>query len=178
MNIILIISLLSFILYNYLVIKDFGIPHSISSTYYKLEEKKKNLGWLFTSMCWISGGLLLPVMLQFSSINSQFLAFLACASLLFVGAAPQFKLKLEGNVHYTSAIICGLCALIWSISNCIWMLVPIILYLIYIYYRVYKGIKNGLNVDESLNKLNPEYWAEVLIALITYITTFITIINN
>lgn len=92
------------IIFGYLafVVAKFGIPKSISDTYYLLGKQ----GWLFQLALAATAFCVVPSLIDASSENTKFLAFLACAGLLFVSAAPLFKMKLEGKVHYTSACIC------------------------------------------------------------------------
>lgn len=93
-----------------------GIPESLSATYYSLGRH----GWVFQLVMFLSGFLLFPVWSQLGSEDQTFLAFLSCASLLFVAAAPAFKLSLDGAVHYTSAVICCVCAVLWQILEGLW----------------------------------------------------------
>lgn len=90
------------------------VPESLSETYYKL-----NKGWVFQIIIFIIGILLLPIWLNITD-NFEFLPFLSCASLLFISTAPSFKLKLEGVVHYTAAIICCTSAVLWQIFEGLW----------------------------------------------------------
>lgn len=125
MTTLIIISFVIFLVYVSGTCLYFGVPASISDTYYKLERRKKGLGWLFTAMCWSVGGLLLPALLEITPESYQFTAFLACAGLLFVGAAPQFKLSLTGVVHYGSAAICVVFSQIWVGLTVWWVLLPV-----------------------------------------------------
>lgn len=85
------------------------IPESISAIYYLLGKK----GWIFQiAMVLIAVILFFPWM-EKSDDNLQFLPFLSCGSLLFVASAPAFKLRLDGIVHYASAIVCGVSAILW-----------------------------------------------------------------
>ena len=59
--------------------------------------------------------MLLP-MLDCTPDNWQFLAFFACASLVFVATAPSYLEKFEGRVHSISAILCAACAIAWAVS--------------------------------------------------------------
>ena len=93
------------------VVGCFGIPRSLSDTFYLLGDR----GWLFQVILGLFGGLLMPVWLEVSSDNTQFLAFLACSGLLFVAAAPCFKVELEGKVHYTAAVVCCVAAFVWQL---------------------------------------------------------------
>lgn len=95
---------------------DKRIPESISAIYYALGMR----GWLF-QLCMASVSLtLLPVWLSVSSEHTQWMAFLSCASLLFVAAAPSFRLEMEGRVHYCSAVVCCVCAVLWQILEGLW----------------------------------------------------------
>lgn len=100
------------------VVGCFGIPRSLSDTFYLLGKR----GWLFQCVLGVFGGLLMPVWLDVSSDNSEFLAFLACSGLLFVAAAPCFKVELEGKVHYTAAVVCCVAAFVWQLVEMCWVL--------------------------------------------------------
>lgn len=107
------------IIFSYLIftIVKFGIPRSISDTYYLLGSK----GWIFQIALALTALSVLPVLLELSSDNTQFLAFLSCAGLLFVSTAPMFKFKTEGVVHYISAGVCCFGLLLWQIFNSSWI---------------------------------------------------------
>ena len=64
--------------------------------------------------------------------NWQFLAFLAPASIMFVGTAPRFKdSDLENRVHSISAIIAAICSLVWvAIVTPFWWVILICLGLV------------------------------------------------
>lgn len=100
----------------YVVRTEDGVPESLSSTYYSLGDK----GWLFQAVMGVTGLLLLPVWLSVSSIQTQYLAFLACGNLLFTAVAPAFKLKLEGVVHYSAAVLCCVSAVLWQVLEGLW----------------------------------------------------------
>ena len=115
MKLLLIISLVIFTYYNWIVYFQFGILKSVSASYYEIKHKI-----LFTLSLW---GFAVPVMLYgFIALNSWWLV-LAGIGICFVGAAPDYKMKMEGDVHYASAmsgIIFGLVALtflgLWFVS--------------------------------------------------------------
>lgn len=88
-----------------------GIPASLSSTYYDLNED----GWIFQVLLSISSISLFPVWVEECTGNNEWMSFVACLSLLFVAAAPSFRMVLEGSVHYTSAAICCFCTALWQI---------------------------------------------------------------
>lgn len=174
----LIISFLAFTLYNAIFVKKFGVPTSLSGSYYVLEVMHKNLGWLFTVMCWLTGGLILPVMLQYSSDVSQFLAFFACASLLFIGAAPQFKINLTGSVHYISAGICFIAANVWVYFNFKYILFAWILVFAYLIYAYIKTYKTRHTNAQAARSVCPAFFIEIATALITYVTVLILLCNG
>ena len=93
-----------------------GIPVSLSATYYELGRR----GWMFQVFMCIVACTLYPVWMVASSAPLQCLPFLSCASMLFVAAAPSFRMKLEGKVHYTAAAVCCTCAVLWQVLEGLW----------------------------------------------------------
>lgn len=169
-----IISLLIFLAYMAGTYKYFGIPYSISDTYYKLEKRKKSLGWLFTVMCWGVGGLLLPALLDMTPESYQFTAFLACAGLLFVGAAPQFKLPLTNAVHYGAAAVCVIFSQIWVGLTCSWILISVWLaFIIYTVVGMSKQVTGSLWNDFVETK--PMFWCEIAALVTTYLTYILAV---
>lgn len=114
-----IISLILLTAYIAYAVHTCGIPTSISDTYYQLEKHGRKK-WLFQLAMIVPAFLLLPAWLDFSEENIQFLAFLSCGGLMFVGAATLFKMELEGKVHYSATVICGVSALLWTILSGHW----------------------------------------------------------
>lgn len=108
------------ILFGYLcyVVAKFGIPQSISDTYYLLGKK----GWLFQLALASTAFCVVPSLIDASTEYTKFLAFLACAGLAFVSAAPLFKMELEGKVHFTCAYICCGSLVLWQIFNTSWII--------------------------------------------------------
>lgn len=96
-----------------------SVPWSISDTYYQLEKRGRKK-WLFQLAMIVPAMLLLPAWLECSRENIQFLAFLACGGLMFVGSAPCFKLELDGKVHYVSTAVCGISAILWTCLSGMW----------------------------------------------------------
>ena len=115
-------SIAIFLLYIGSMVFMFGVPWSISNTYYLLEEKRKGLGWLFTVFCYGVGGFLLLGWLNVTPEGYQFTCFLSAAGLAFVGTAAQFKESLTNTVHYTAAVICCLFSQIWCFAAGFWWL--------------------------------------------------------
>jgi hypothetical protein len=103
-----------YIAYNAICLALFSIPESLSNTYY-LWKEKCNKGWLFPLMMYLVVALMMPAWISLSEgSNFQFLAFLAPASIAFVGTAPRFKdSDLECKVHTYSAYIAAACSLLW-----------------------------------------------------------------
>lgn len=90
-------------------------PKSISETYYLWYYKDKK--HLFTFFMWICSLLLITPWIEVSRPYTECLAFMSCAAMMFVGTACQFKEKLTNIVHYTSAGIWAVCAILWVILN-------------------------------------------------------------
>lgn len=111
------IAFLIYLIYNGIVIRLFGVPNSLSNTFYLFKSKNKWLRFLFPVMMVILVALLLPAWLEISIGSAlQFLAFFAASGLLFVGAAPAFmSSNLENKVHTYSAIAAAILALLWII---------------------------------------------------------------
>lgn len=118
------------ILFGYLafVVAKFGIPKSISDSFYLLGKK----GWMFQVTLFLVGFSVMPALIDKSSEDTKFLAFLACAGLAFVGAAPLFKMELEGKVHYVSAAICCGGLVLWQVFNASWI-TPLMCFLSVLY---------------------------------------------
>jgi hypothetical protein len=113
METILFISLALFTGYIASVVAKFKIPASISESFYLLDKKKKNLGYLFTVWCYLIGISVMSMMFGLSTDEwYQFLGFFAGGGLGFVGAAPLFKSR-EKQIHYISATVCAFSALLW-----------------------------------------------------------------
>ena len=103
-----------YLAYNAICLALFSIPESLSNTYYIWKEKNGK-GWLFCLMMYLVVALMMPAWISLSEGSDfQFLAFLAPASIAFVGTAPRFKDgDLENKVHTISAIIAAACSLLW-----------------------------------------------------------------
>lgn len=123
--VLIIVSLLLFTAYNAVALKRFGVPKSLSDTFYLWNGVKKNLGYIFTGMM---GGMSLTLLPAWIEVGNQvsswstflnFLVFFACGAIMFVGVAPAFRSdRTEGLVHELSAKIAAACALIWCFVVC------------------------------------------------------------
>ena len=70
--------------------------------------------WAHYALLALAALMMLPPMLDCTPDNWQFLAFFACASLVFVATAPSYLERFEGRVHSISAILCAACAIAWA----------------------------------------------------------------
>ena len=93
-----------------------GIPVSISSVYYAVGRH----GRLFQAAMAVMAVLLYAVWFPRSCAPHQWMVFLSCASLLFVAAAPGFKATPDGPVHYSAAVVCCVCAVLWQVLEGLW----------------------------------------------------------
>ena len=105
-----------YLAYNAICLALFGVPESLSNTYY-LWKEKNGKGWLFPLMMYAVVALMMPAWITMSEgSNFQFLAFLAPASLMFVATAPHYLASpLENKVHTIAAYIAAACSLLWVV---------------------------------------------------------------
>lgn len=129
-TILILLSMALFVAYNIFACVKWGIPTSLSTTYYSLPTKWR---WVFTVFMWAIAILLMPAWIEVANSfgdwrnNLAFLAFLTCGLICFVGAAPNFRaFEMESKVHTISATASAITALIWCFVCC-WqiMYVPI-----------------------------------------------------
>jgi len=81
------------------------MPSSISVTYYKLNEKKKELGNLFALFSMSLGFLIVPAMMEFTPDPWKVICLVAIFGLIGVGVAPRF-LEDQRKEHYAFAALC------------------------------------------------------------------------
>ena len=153
-----------FAIYNIVVLLLFGVPKSLSMTYYLFKERSDVLKILFPGMMTALGIFLMPCWIEMSEGSPfQFFAFLSAASLLFVAFAPAFKESdLENIVHHIGAICCAVFAMLWIILvTPYWYVVLIVLAIVVALAFVTKTIKSGYI-----------YWFEI----VAFVSTFISMI--
>lgn len=110
-----IISMIIFFGYNIAIISKFGVPESLSNSFYILDDVKKGLGYLFTIALYLTVFTLLPVWFSIGgNENIEFLKFFSAAMLGFVGAAPLFKGS-DKEYHGKFAIISAITGILWII---------------------------------------------------------------
>lgn len=123
--------LISYLMWSYW---NYGILTSISETHYY------NKKWMFPITIVLCTILVLPYWLEISNENYEFLAFISCAGLIFIGAAPLFKDR-DRKIHIGAVYVAGISALIWALLTnwiipCILIIPMIILILKYKKYWV------------------------------------------
>lgn len=161
----MILILLSlFIIASYVGVMLFknGIPYSISDTYYSLEHK----AWFGFSMIG-TAVLLMPSILERTPESYQLLAFLMCAGLCFVGAAPNFKAGMDRPIHIIATSIAALSSQIWVALTCPYLLLVWLAWFLYIGVKI-KQVWNG-DLWNSFVKCKPLFWAEVIAFGMVYI---------
>ena len=169
--ILIFISLSLFTAYNAVSLKQFGIPKSLSETFYLWNSKKKNLGYVFTGMMFSMAFTLVPAWLEIGAVVSSWsaylnpLAFFACAAIAFVGAAPAFRsCPLESKVHTTAAMTAAVCAVTWCLVAC-WeiMYVPLLT----------AGVVAVIGLLTKSWKKASVYWLEMMAFGATFLTLLV-----
>ena len=158
-------AIFMFLIYNVVALLLFGVPKSLSMTYYLFKDKIETLRFLFPAMMTMLTVFLMPCWLEISEGSPfQFMAFLSAAGVLFVGAAPAFKSSsLENAVHQWSAYICAAAAIAWiCLVTPYWWIILIVLGIIALLAIVTKTVKSSYI-----------YWLE----MVAFISTFISIVT-
>lgn len=146
--------------------KQKGIPYSISATFYKLNHP----GWFMASM-WLTAGWLMPAVLEVSKTGTEWMAFLACSGMLFVGAAPNFKDHFEGKVHTAGAVFCVAGSQLWVTFNCPWALLVWVVWLVYTVVYMSRHISSSLISD--FIRTRPMFWVEIAALMSTYLSVLL-----
>lgn len=111
------LSLISFLLLGGFLLLSamrFGVPAMVSDVYYQLQDctgsevigdkRKRNYGWVFTAVMVTCAVLMMVCMLD-TGKGVQFLAFIGCGGLMFVGAAPNYLDADAYPIHKGGAIV-------------------------------------------------------------------------
>lgn len=122
-----ILSLFLFGIYLCWNIIKFGVPSSLSVTFYLIDSKYR---WLFPATLSVMVFLLAPVWIDVTIDFLKFMPFIACFGILLVAAAPYFR-DWTPKIHTAGATISGIITLVWSFIHVWWM--PVISILIFIY---------------------------------------------
>ena len=173
------IALAVFTVYNAVIIGIFGMPTSLSDSFYLLQSKKKGLGYIFTAMMTVMAFTLMPAWISISDAmpgwehNLTFLSFLAAAMIMFVGAAPAFRnVGIENKVHMIAAKACAVFAIVWCAVVC-WRIMYIIPVAIGLAWLIGWLLRNHTNEGRPWTKCSDWIWE-----LAAFIATFTTIITQ
>lgn len=159
-------AIFMFFIYNVIVLLLFGVPKSLSMTYYLFKNRLEYMKWLFPGMMTLLTFFLVPCWLEISEgSNFQFLAFLSAGTLLFVGAAPAFlDSKLENMVHQISAYFAAAMAILWvCLVTHYWWIILIAF-----------GIIAAIAIVTKTWKTGYTYWLE----MVAFISTFASILAH
>ena len=160
-----------FIVYNSVAIAKFGIPQSLSYTFYSYQGIKKGFGCVFPFMMFSIAGLLMPGWLTISDSmpgwehNFTFLAFFAAGAIAFVGAAPAFRnVGIERKVHMIAAKSAAVFAIAWCAVVCwrIMYIIPLSIGIIWLTAWLTKT-----------HKTCSDYWWEMAAFLATFTTILV-----
>lgn len=162
----ILISLLTIATYTAIISINSGIPYSISETYYRINHKK----W-FTFVMLFTAITLLPVALENSSDNSQFLIFLSVAGMGIIGLSPNFihGEKSERIAHYVGSGMLLLFSQCWVWCNLSWALTWWVVYIMWIVFN-YNKSSTELTIYDRLVITKPVFYAELIIILTVYST--------
>lgn len=170
-----IIGMVLFTIYNVCIVSKFGIPVSLSDSFYLLNGVKKGLGFIFTAMmvsmafCLMPGWLEITETITSWSKNFTALPFLAAAGIAFVGAAPAFrKNEVEKLVHGISAYLAAAFSILWICIVCYevaLIVLPISVFVIV-----------ALGLSTKTLKSSKIYWLEMLAFLSTFATILIEVL--
>lgn len=167
------IAILIFVVYNAIAIHRFGVPSSLSSTFYLWNSVKENLGYIFTAMMFTMVFFLLPAWTTVNEVISTWsqyltvLPFLGAASIAFVGTAPAYRgFKNENKVHMIAAACAAAFSLAWCAIVCYkiaWIILPLWVLIVAACAHLSKTHKTAR-----------DYWLE----MIAFGATFTTIITE
>ncbi len=164
MNILVLLSLLILTIYIILVCKKYGVPDSISDSYYYI-------GWkpIFTLVMWFVGGFMLPKAMEVTP-ETQIIPFLAICGVLLVGAAPRVR-DYERTIHIIGASIGGIFSQLWILIyayplTLLSWIIPIVMF-----QSKVSLTKEGLM--ERLDSINFVFWSEIICFANIYINLLI-----
>lgn len=168
-----------FLTYNIVTVVKFGMPSSLSDTFYLIENKKKNLGYIFTGMMWSMAFLLMPAWIAITDAMPGWehyltvLPFLSAAGIAFVGSAPAFRnVGVENKVHMWAAKLCAVFAIAWCAVVC-WRIMYIIPIAIGIAWLIGWLLRKHTNADRVWTKCSDWIWE-----MAAFLATFTTVITE
>ena len=167
-----ILSVISFLLlggFLLLAAMRFGVPAMVSDVYYQLQnctgsevigdKRKRNYGWVFTAVI-VTCAIMMMVCMLDTGKGVQFLAFIGCGGLMFVGAAPNYLDADAYPIHKAGALVASAGCVGWCLSVC-WVPTAVIA-------LIYLLLVSCSDDDEMYNPVL--YMAEVAGFLDVYIT--------
>ena len=142
------------------------IPSSLSASVFYLP-RAGAVVWL--AVICIVVFCLAPVLIAVSSPNTQFLAFIACAGLLFVGGCPLVKDKTDMtyHIHMAGAITCAISANLLIIFNHWWLM---FLWIPWLFWFVW--------VTKDRRWTTQTFWAEMTCFYATFAYAYIGIASQ
>lgn len=171
-----VLSIISFLLlvgFLLLAATRFGVPSMVSDVYYQLQncagseaigdKRRRNYGWVFTLVMFASAILMLIPLLDCGK-GIRFLAFLGCAGLMFVGAAPNYVDKDTFPIHKSGAIVAAIGCVGWCLSVNLTPTLLLAIAVLIIYFPPAKKSKN-----------DGYYWAEVAAFLDVFLTYWLCV---
>lgn len=155
-------SLVILMSYTVAVCIKFGIPTTLSESYYFIYKK-----YLFTLVLWLSGFLLLPPIMEMTGGDTQIIPFLSIIGIMIVGAAPKYK-EQERTLHIIGATMAGFFSQLWIILYAYpWTLLT---WFILIIWAIGILIESKLvKWSEELDKRKWFFWAEMLAFINLYL---------
>lgn len=155
-------SLVILMSYTVAVCIKFGIPTTLSESYYFIYKK-----YLFTLVLWLSGFLLLPPIMEMTGGDTQIIPFLSIIGIMIVGAAPKYK-EQERTLHIIGATMAGFFSQLWIILYAYpWTLLT---WAILIIWAIGILIESKLmEWSEELDKRKWFFWAEMLAFINLYL---------
>ena len=155
-------SLVILMSYTVAVCIKFGIPTTLSESYYFIYKK-----YLFTLVMWLSGFLLLPPIMEMTGGDTQIIPFLSIIGIMIVGAAPRYK-EQERTLHIMGATMAGFFSQLWIILYAYpWTLLT---WAILIIWAIGILIESKLmEWSEELDKRKWFFWAEMLAFINLYL---------
>ena len=119
------IGLALFVAYLWYVLKKYGVPKSLSQTYYLLKPDKKS--WMFQITLVVLAFLLISPWMELSPDWCRFMGAISCGAIMFVGAAAKYLRMEEKHIHTIAAGLAALASVCWSIFSYKWLwLSPVI----------------------------------------------------
>lgn len=154
------ISFLIILLYIIYIIINYGVPKSISATYYLIKPK-----WIFSLVLIFSMVLSFNQFMDITPDSLKFLPFIFCSGIIFVAAAPNFKTStITDKVHDYAAIISFVASQIWA---ALIDPVPLLMWIFVFFYII-----NRFNEYKSLSLMIQEtcikFWTELIMLFIIF----------